>query len=138
MNTKDNSFYAIKSVNNLLNVIEELAQVESAGVTELSTKLGLHKNNVFRLLANLEERGYVSQDAVSEKYHLTSKFNQLGAQITVQSMGRIKSLVATLSQVVDEADPNTTAKASGPVQNLCVDEETNNIGGPASRVFGIE
>ena len=50
------SEYAIQTVTNALRVLEAFETDEQLGVTELARRLHLHKNNVFRLLATLEEK----------------------------------------------------------------------------------
>jgi IclR family KDG regulon transcriptional repressor len=68
---KKKSDYLIQSVANALDVLETLAGgPEEMGVTEVAERLRLHKNNVFRLLATLETRGYVEQNAATENYRL--------------------------------------------------------------------
>lgn len=51
---------------------------QELGVTELAERLGLHKNNVFRLLATLETRGYVAQNRKGGSYRLGLKTFELG------------------------------------------------------------
>ncbi len=71
---KDKWNYLIQSVSHALEVLEELVKNKGAlGVTELSRELKLHKNNIFRLLATLEARGYVAQDELNERYYLGPK-----------------------------------------------------------------
>jgi len=70
------SDYAIQTVANALTLLESFHEDEDLGVTELSRRLGLHKNNVFRLLATLEERGYVEQ--VADRYRLSVRCLELG------------------------------------------------------------
>ncbi len=71
--------YTIQSVVHALELLEQFHGEESEiGVTELSRRLGLHKNNVFRLLATLETRGYVVQDPETEGYRLGVKALELG------------------------------------------------------------
>ena len=60
---RSKSDYVIQTVTNALRVLEAFRDKEELGVTELSRCLGLHKNNVFRLLATLEDKGYVEQSA---------------------------------------------------------------------------
>lgn len=55
------SEYAIQTVTNALRVLEAFETDEQLGVTELARRLHLHKNNVFRLLATLEENRWVEQ-----------------------------------------------------------------------------
>lgn len=64
------SDYAIQTVTNALRVLDVFEADEEIGVTELARRLHLHKNNVFRLLATLEDKGWVEQSADSERYRL--------------------------------------------------------------------
>ena len=64
------SDYAIQTVTNALRLLDIFETDEEIGVTELARRLHLHKNNVFRLLATLEEAGWVEQSADSERYRL--------------------------------------------------------------------
>ena len=51
---REKSNYIIQSVSHALDVLEQFFQdADELGVTELSKRLKLHKNNVFRLLATL-------------------------------------------------------------------------------------
>jgi len=84
---REKSNYAIQSVSHALDVLEQFNQnAEEIGVTELSKRLKLHKNNVFRLLATLEARGYIEQNRATENYRLGLKCFQLG-QTYVNQMG---------------------------------------------------
>ncbi len=51
---------------------------DELGVAELARKLGLHKNNVFRLLATLLTRGYIEQEEHSRNYRLGLKIFEVG------------------------------------------------------------
>jgi DNA-binding IclR family transcriptional regulator len=51
---------------------------EEYGVTELSNAVGLHKNNVFRLLATLCSKGFIEQNPVTENYRLGLGIFNLG------------------------------------------------------------
>ena len=60
---REKTNYVIQSVAHALDVLEQFyGELDELGVTELSKRLKLHKNNVFRLLATLESRGYIEQD----------------------------------------------------------------------------
>jgi IclR family KDG regulon transcriptional repressor len=83
---REKSNYMIQSVSHALDVIEELCKANGeVGVTELSKRLKLHKNNVFRLLATLELRGYVEQNKETEDYRLGVKALQMGQSYLLQS-----------------------------------------------------
>lgn len=77
---KAKSDYLIQSVSRALDLLEAFSPKERAlGVTDLARKLKLHKNNVFRLLATLETRGYVEQDRGTERYRLGVKLYEVAA-----------------------------------------------------------
>jgi len=75
---KSKSDYVIQTVNHALRLLEEFRAEDELGVTELSRRLNLHKNNVFRLLATLEQRGYIEQSSANERYRLGAKCLELG------------------------------------------------------------
>ena len=60
----------VQSVDRALMVMEILAKLGAAGVTEIATELGVHKSTVSRLIAVLESRGYVEQLSERGKYRL--------------------------------------------------------------------
>jgi IclR family transcriptional regulator, KDG regulon repressor len=83
---REKANYLIQSVSHALDVLEELAKAPvEIGVTQLSKILKLHKNNVFRLLATLELRGYARQNPETEDYALGVKALQLGQAYLAQS-----------------------------------------------------
>jgi DNA-binding IclR family transcriptional regulator len=75
---KPKSDYVIQTVINALRLLEEFDGQDELGVTELSRHLDLHKNNVFRLLATLEQRGYIEQSDDTERYRLGYRCLDLG------------------------------------------------------------
>lgn len=77
---REKANYTIQSVSHALDILESFTKNEDElGVTELAKRLGLHKNNVFRLLATLEHRGYIEQNKTSENYRLGPKTLQIGS-----------------------------------------------------------
>ena len=49
----------VQSIDRALSIVEALAgEKEGLGVTEISTRVGLHKSTVHRLLSALGERGF--------------------------------------------------------------------------------
>jgi IclR family transcriptional regulator, KDG regulon repressor len=84
---REKANYVIQSVSHALDVLEQFyGSSDEIGVTELSKRLKLHKNNVFRLLATLEARGYIEQNKITENYRLGLKCLQLG-QTFIKQMG---------------------------------------------------
>ena len=106
MGTKrEKANYMIQSVAHALDVLEELAKARGeVGVTELSKRLKLHKNNVFRLLATLELRGYVEQNTETEDYRLGVGTHQLGQAYLGSSelVGRAMPILKKLSESCGE------------------------------------
>src|SRR3954466_2854243 len=87
---REKTNYTIRSVSHALDVIEQFyGESDELGVTELSKRLKLHKNNVFRLLATLESRGYIEQNRATENYRLGIHCLELG-QSYVQHMGILR------------------------------------------------
>src|SRR5690349_17307638 len=105
MAKKDKSEYIIQAVDHALDLLEQFqGDVDELGVTELSKRLRLHKNNVFRLLATLESRGYIEQNRATENYRLGIRCLQLG-QSYVQHMGLLRQarpIMADLARQVRE------------------------------------
>ncbi|CDR15403.1 MULTISPECIES: IclR family transcriptional regulator [Streptomyces violaceusniger group] len=61
---------AVQSVDRAVSVLEILARLGEAGVTEIADELGVHKSTAFRLLGVLENRGLVGQERDRGKYYL--------------------------------------------------------------------
>ncbi len=100
---REKSNYMIQSVSHALDVVEQFhGNIGEIGVTELSKRLKLHKNNVFRLLATLEARGYIEQNRVTENYRLGLRCLQLG-QTYVRQMGFLVQAKSTLQELVKSA-----------------------------------
>jgi DNA-binding IclR family transcriptional regulator len=94
---KQKSDYAIQTVANALKLLEAFREDEELGVTELSRRLDLHKNNVFRLLATLELLGYIEQCANSDRYRLGARCLDLG-----QAFLRSRALLRRARPLLEE------------------------------------
>ena len=101
---REKANYAIQSVSHALDVLEQFTRNEGEiGVTELSKKLKLHKNNIFRLLATLEARDYIEQNKTTENYRLGLKCLQLG-QTYINQTGFVVQAKATLRELAKAAN----------------------------------
>ena len=101
---REKSNYIIQSVAHALDVLEEFrGDAIELGVTELSKKLKLHKNNIFRLLATLEARGYIEQNKSTENYRLGLKSLELG-QTFIRQMGLLRQARPTLEELAARAN----------------------------------
>jgi DNA-binding IclR family transcriptional regulator len=73
---------SVQSVDRAISILQVLARHGAAGVTEIAGELGAHKSTVFRLLATLEARGLVEQNAERGRYQLGYGVVQLAAGAT--------------------------------------------------------
>ncbi len=100
---RDKSNYIIQSVSHALDVLEEFrGEIDELGVTELSKKLKLHKNNVFRILATLQSRNYIEQNKANENYRLGIKCLELG-QTFIQQRGMLKQAKPILHELAEKS-----------------------------------
>jgi len=116
---KDKSDYMILAVSHALDLLEQFhgEGVAELGVTELAKRLRLHKNNVFRLLATLEARGYVEQNRITGNYRLGLKTLEI-RQTMIRQMALIPYARPVLEELVRECDE--TAYVSVLKENLSV------------------
>jgi IclR family transcriptional regulator, KDG regulon repressor len=99
---RDKSNYIIQAVAHALDVLEQFFSREGElGVTELSKRLKLHKNNVFRILATLESHEYIEQNRATENYRLGTKCLQLG-QTYIQHTGILQQAKPIVEDLVKE------------------------------------
>ncbi|HAD04577.1 MAG TPA: IclR family transcriptional regulator [Desulfuromonas sp.] len=71
MTPREKESYSIQSVEHALDLLEALCdQVDGVQIAQLSTRLGMNKSSIFRLLATLEARGYVQREESSKRYRL--------------------------------------------------------------------
>jgi DNA-binding IclR family transcriptional regulator len=122
---KQKSEYSIQTVTNALKLLESFRDEEELGVTELSRRLDLHKNNVFRLLATLQLEGYIEQCADSDRYRLGTGCLELG-----QSYLQSRSLLRRARPLLEEL-----AVQSGETSHLGVmrDFDVVHLDGVGSR-----
>ena len=107
MAKKEKSEYLIQAVSHALDLLEQFHdEIDELGVTELSKRLKLHKNNVFRLLATLESRDYIEQNKVTENYRLGLKTLELG-QTFIKQMGLLRQSKPVLERLVKECNETT-------------------------------
>jgi DNA-binding IclR family transcriptional regulator len=87
----------VQSVDRAVSVLEILAREGSAGVSEVAAEIGVHKSTAFRLLAALEERDLVEQNAERGKYQLGFGVLRLASAIPARL-----DLVRQAGPVLDE------------------------------------
>jgi DNA-binding IclR family transcriptional regulator len=72
----------VQSVDRAVTILEILARAGEVGVTQLARELGVHKSTAFRLVAALERRELVEQNADRGKYRLGTGILRLAGATT--------------------------------------------------------
>jgi DNA-binding IclR family transcriptional regulator len=73
--------YSIAVLDRALDLLEALAEAPAGaplGVSEVARRAGVTKSAAFRILSNLERRGYVDKDPISSRYTLGAHLAYLG------------------------------------------------------------
>ena len=83
--SKPKSDYTIQTVCNALRLLDVFQDEAELGVSELSRRLELHKNNVFRLLATLELGGYVEQSPADRSVSSGCSMSRARSRLRAQS-----------------------------------------------------
>lgn len=101
---------AVQSVDRALQILQLLARLGEAGVTELAAELDVHKSTAFRLVSTLEEHELVEQTSDRGKYRLGLGVMRLAAATTARL------------DVVQEARPvaRRLASTTGETVNIAV------------------
>ncbi|MFK7897879.1 MAG: IclR family transcriptional regulator [Myxococcota bacterium] len=120
--SKPKSEYAIQTVTNALRMLEVFHTETEMGVSDLARRLGLHKNNAFRLLATLELSGYIQQTPDTELYHLGPRCLELGHAFARSHtlMTQARPLLEELAQTVGETAHLGVLRGSEVVHLDCV------------------
>src|SRR5690554_4726164 len=77
----DDSKLTVRAVERALDLLICFTDESDLGLTELATRVGLHKSTVHRLLASLEGKGFIIRDPASEKYKLGYRVWELSANL---------------------------------------------------------
>ena len=71
----------VQVIDRVFDILDELAELRTgAGVTQLASRLSLHKSTVHRLLSALEKHRYVTRDVETATYRLGYRLFELGAR----------------------------------------------------------
>jgi len=105
----------VQSVDRALTILEVLARVGEAGVTDIAAELDVHKSTAFRLVATLEQHRLVEQSGERGKYRL--------------GVGMLRLAGATTARLdlVQEARPvcRQLASDTGETVNIAVLSESS-------------
>lgn len=74
-------YFLIHSVTRTLEIMEYLSKKGEAGVSEVSSHLGVNMSTAHRFLASIKYFGYAEQNETNQKYKLSMKVFELGNRI---------------------------------------------------------
>lgn len=96
---------SIQAVENVLDLMEVLADEEREEVQlgDLAQRLGMSKTKTFRLLATLENRGYVEKGVRAGRYRLGPTVFDLGPRV-LSSMRLLQAARPVMQRLAAETD----------------------------------
>ncbi|MFC4810735.1 IclR family transcriptional regulator [Paenibacillus sp. GCM10023250] len=78
----DDGKSTVRAVERALDLLLCFTERREWAMTELAEQVGLHKSTVHRMLATLEQRGFVARDAASDRYRLGLRIWELSANMS--------------------------------------------------------
>ncbi|GGG78069.1 IclR family transcriptional regulator [Paenibacillus radicis (ex Gao et al. 2016)] len=72
----------VRAVDRALDILLCFTTGTNLAMTEIADKVGLHKSTVHRMLATLEDKGFVERDPISDRYHLGIRVWELSAHLS--------------------------------------------------------
>jgi IclR family transcriptional regulator, KDG regulon repressor len=111
----------VRAVERALDILLCFTDSTDLGLSEIASRLSLHKSTVHRLLATLENKGFLIRDAQTEKYRLGFRIWELSANLThsddpatvlLPEMERLRDLVGeTISLYVRDGNERIRIQA---------------------------
>ncbi|MFF2909561.1 MULTISPECIES: IclR family transcriptional regulator [Bacillales] len=71
----------VRAVERALDILLCFTKENELGLTEIAGQIGLHKSTVHRLLTTLEEKGFLTRNAATEKYRLGIRVWELSTHL---------------------------------------------------------
>ncbi|MFE4713691.1 MULTISPECIES: IclR family transcriptional regulator [unclassified Paenibacillus] len=71
----------VRAVERALDILLCFTKDNELGLTEIAGQIGLHKSTVHRLLTTLEEKGFLTRNAATEKYRLGIRVWELSTHL---------------------------------------------------------
>lgn len=79
---KQDAKLTVRSVERAMDILLSFVDAKEQSLTEISTKIALHKSTVHRLLASLEGKGFIIHNGENEKYRLGFRIWELSANLS--------------------------------------------------------
>lgn len=114
--------YIVQSVDKAVRLLNGLAaeDVDQLGITELASRLGFNKNQVFRLLKTLQRRGFVEQDPQTDRYRLGTAVLFLAGHVQ-RGMGLVRAAAPVLDRLALETGETIHLVARHGLEAVMVD-----------------
>ncbi|WP_123043385.1 IclR family transcriptional regulator [Cohnella candidum] len=93
----------VRAVERALDVLLCFTGKPEWGLSEIAGQIGLHKSTVHRLLATLEDRGFVIRDDATEKYRLGLRVLELSSNLAREGDPSVV-LLPDMERLRDEID----------------------------------
>jgi IclR family KDG regulon transcriptional repressor len=72
----------VRAVDRALDILLCFTMKTDWAMTEIAEHVGLHKSTVHRMLATLEEKGFIERNSATDRYHLGLKVWELSAHLS--------------------------------------------------------
>ncbi|MCU6712319.1 IclR family transcriptional regulator [Paenibacillus sp. J5C_2022] len=72
----------VRAVDRALDILLCFTVKTDWAMSEIAEHVGLHKSTVHRMLATLEDKGFITRDAATDRYHLGLKVWELSANLS--------------------------------------------------------
>lgn len=121
MNQVEEQKSTVRAVERALDILLCFTDDTDLGLSEIASRISLHKSTVHRLLATLENKGFVIRDQQTDKYRLGFRLWELSANMThsddpaivlLPEMERLRDLVGeTISLYVRDGNERIRIQA---------------------------
>ena len=101
--------YEVPGLARGLSVLELLSREPGLGLSELSDRLDIPANTVYRIAKTLEGRGYLNRDPGSKGYRLTPLLFAIGSPAATGGTSLVEAAVEPMRQLRDETGETTLA-----------------------------
>ncbi|OUM90394.1 MAG: hypothetical protein BAA01_16265 [Bacillus thermozeamaize] len=113
---------SIKSVVKLINILNCFSlEKREWSIKELHEQTGYNKSTIYRLLATLQEHGYMEQNPVNQKYYLGFRFFHLGS-IVLNSMDLRQAALPIMKRLAEETKETIELNIIDQNQRVCIDK----------------
>ncbi|MCS7464649.1 IclR family transcriptional regulator [Paenibacillus doosanensis] len=115
----------VRAVERALDILLCFTDSSDLSLTEIASRVSLHKSTVHRLLASLEGKGFVIRDASSDKYRLGFRIWELSANMT-HSDDPALILLPEMERLRDQLDETISLYVSDGLERVRVQAVQSN------------